>query len=90
MWLLKGGELLKLETYKHVGRARKLTVRLEDCDFKMPRSVKGTNVSFRIKDHRMLFMMDKKDGHFHEPELFDFAICYHRLLKDKKKKWYSL
>ena len=88
MWLLKGGERLKLQTYSHLGRSRNLLVRLEDCDFKMPRKVKGTNVSFRVKGHRMMYMMDKQSGHFHEPELFDFAICYHRLLKQSKKKWY--
>ena len=87
MWLLSGGQDIRIETYRHLGKKRTKDCSLDSCDFKMPRNVKGINISFKMEGDKMNYMIDKKDGKFYEPELFDFVICFHRILKNDKRWW---
>ena len=79
--LLKGGRDVGVTTYWHFGRLRYFTVPLDDVSCRKSRTASPSYVSMKIRGHWMYFMLDVRDGRFHEPELFDYVIGLNRSLK---------
>jgi len=78
--LLKGGNKLGVTTYSYFGRTRYFTAPLEDISCRRSRLSSPTNIAMKIRGHWLYFLLDTRDGRFHEPELFDYAIGLDRPL----------
>ena len=85
MTLLKGGQNLEVTTYSHFGRSKSFTVPVDHLSVQASRSSKGSQVSLKLKGRWFYYLMDKRDGKFHDTELFDFAVG---LQRDLKRKWH--
>lgn len=79
--LLKGGRDVGVTTYWHFGRTRHFTVTLDDVSCKRSRTASPTQAAMKIRGRWMYFLLDVRDGRFHEPELFDYVIGLNRSLK---------
>jgi hypothetical protein len=79
--LLKGGQVVRLSTYNHFGRVKDYLVPLKDISCKQSRMSKGAQVSMKIRGRWFYYMMDKREGVFHDAKLFDFVIGLNRFSK---------
>jgi len=79
--LLKGGQFVRISTYNHLGNVRHYKVPLNDISCKYSRASKGPLVSMKVKGHWFYYMIDKRDGVFHNPKLFDYVIALNRFSK---------
>jgi len=79
--LLKGGNELGVTTYSYLGRTRCFTVPLDDVSCKRARTASPTHVAMKIRQHWMYYLLDARDGQFHQPELFDYVIGLNRSFK---------
>jgi len=79
--LLKGGNQLSVTTYSHFGRTRHFTVPLDDVSCKKSRMSSPAHASMKIRGRWLYFLLDTRDGRFHEPELFDYVIGLSRSFK---------
>ena len=76
--LLKGGNKLGVTTYSYFGLTRYFTVPLEDASCKRSRLSSPSYAAMKIRGHWMYYLLDKRDGKFHQPELFDYVIGLNR------------
>ena len=79
--LLKGGRDLNVTTYSHFGRTRHFTVPLDDVSCTRSRTASPAFTAMKIRNHWMYYLLDGRDGTYHEPELFDYVIGLNRALK---------
>ncbi|KAK2142575.1 hypothetical protein NP493_4837g00007 [Ridgeia piscesae] len=75
-----GGEALQVDTYTHFGRMRNFTVPLSNVSFLQSREAKATNLAMKIKGRNFYYLLDKNNGKFQEPELFDYVVGLKREL----------
>lgn len=79
--LMKGGHHLRVETYLFMHFRRHFEVPLEMVSCSRARDVKQSShnlMNLKIKGRKLYFQVDKKDGKFLEPTLFDFAVALKR------------
>lgn len=76
--LLRGGKRLGVTTYSYLGRTRYFAVPLDDVSCKRSRIASPTYVAMKLRGHRMYYLLDSRDGQFHQPELFDYVIGLNR------------
>jgi len=79
--LLKGGRNVGVTTYWHFGRTRYFAVPVDDVSCRRSRASSPAYAAMKIRGHWMYFLLDTRDGRFHEPELFDYVIGLNRSLK---------
>jgi len=79
--LLKGGTEVGITTYRPFGLTRYFTVPLDDVSCKRSRVASPTHAAMKIHGHSMYYLLDTRDGRFHEPELFDYVIGLNRSFK---------
>jgi len=79
--LMKGGNNLTVTTYSHFGRTKDFTVPLNDVSCTRSRLSSPTHAAMKIRGRWLYFLMDTRDGRFHEPELFDYVIGLNRSFK---------
>jgi len=82
--LLKGGKELGVTTYSYFGRTRYFSVPLEDVSCTRSRLSSPNHAAMKIRGHWMYFLLDNRDGKFHQPQLFDYVIGLNRSFKWKK------
>lgn len=78
MYILKGAQKLGIVTDGPLGIEKTFTTNLSDVSFKLPRSTSKLNITFKIKQKYLHFLMDSKTGVFHEPIVFDYLIALRR------------
>jgi len=77
LWLLKGGESVRIIAYNHFGRTISKELPLEQIQ---PLQGRGNrSIQLRIKSYRLSFNMDKR-GVFPNPTLYDFSAGMGRKL----------
>ncbi|KAK3092819.1 hypothetical protein FSP39_007541 [Pinctada imbricata] len=85
MWLLKGGENIRLETFSpmSLGEYSKKVIKvpLKDISGQLARVPTNNTIPIKVKGYRFHFLMDNKSGVFHEPNLYDYTIGLRRNLK---------
>ena len=79
--LLTGGNNLRVTTYTHLGKTREFDVPLSTVTSNQTRTVDQPTMSFKIKGHWFYYIVDKKNGVFHEPVLFDSVVNLKRDIK---------
>jgi len=79
--LLKGGKDLQVTTYWHFGRMRQFVVPLDHVSCRRSRVSFPTHAAMKIRGYWFYFLLDTRDGRFHEPELFDYVIGLNRSFK---------
>lgn len=79
--LKEGGQLVRFSTYTHFGRTKDFVVPLRDISCAQSRQAKGVQVSVKIRGRWFYYLMDKREGKFLEPRLFDYVIGLNRSLK---------
>lgn len=77
LWLLKGGEQVKLTTYSWFGNSRSFTKPVNHLSCMEARSGKGPHIPMKIKDTNFYYIIDKQ-GSFPKADLFDFVIGFKR------------
>ena len=78
---MKGGQSIKMITYNVFGTKRSLEVPLKNVNCKRYRTAPGTFVALKLKGRLFYFIMDKRDGIFHNEKLFDHVVGLQRDLK---------
>ena len=79
--LLRGGHDLRVTTYTHFGRQQSFDVPLAKVSCLQTRLAPGANVALKVKDKWFYYLLDKKDGKFKQPDLFDYVVGLKRELK---------
>jgi len=79
--LLKGGELVRLSTYSHFGRVKHFVVPLRDVSCRQSRASSGPQISMKLRGRWFYYMIDKRDGLFNDPMLFDYVVALNRFTK---------
>lgn len=79
--LMKGGQMVRVTTYSHFGRTKNFTVPLNDISCKQSRLAEGVQVSLKIRSRWFYYLLDKREGKFVEPQLFDYVIGLNRSIK---------
>lgn len=79
--LLKGGKNVKLATYTYFGKTTQFTVPLEEVSGMQSRNSKGATLALKVKGHWWYYMLDKRKGVFHQPDLFDHVVGLQREFK---------
>ncbi|KAL8590355.1 hypothetical protein ACOMHN_006471 [Nucella lapillus] len=77
LWLLKGGNLVRLETYSVLARQRTITVPVNNVSCLQTRVDSAAQIPMKIKGRWFFFLLDKR-GKFHNAHLFDFAVGLNR------------
>jgi len=82
--LLKGGQKLRIETYSFFNKKRKLTVPIHHASCYVARATEGKaldkQLALKVKNYQANFMINQKEGVFHEPRIFDLGIGVKRRL----------
>ncbi|KAK3608564.1 hypothetical protein CHS0354_042549 [Potamilus streckersoni] len=81
IWLLQGGEMIKLVTYAPFAMKRSLTIPLENVSCNQARNAPGTHIYMKIKNRPLYFYLDKTSGKFYDGQLFDYTAGMKRALK---------
>lgn len=79
--LLKGGRQVRMSTYTHFGRKKDTVLPLDHLSMQHGRLAKGTQMSVKVKGKWLYFVMDKTNGKFLNPQLFDHVVGLQRNLK---------
>ncbi|KAL3873100.1 hypothetical protein ACJMK2_036258 [Sinanodonta woodiana] len=81
IWLLKGGEMIKLVTYAPFAMKRSIMIPLEKVSCNQARNGPGTQIYMKVKNKPMYFVLDKASGKFYDGQLFDYTVGMKRALK---------
>jgi len=73
MWLLSGGQNVRMETYSLFKSQKTVVAPVESLDCQGSRTGVGGFIPIKVKGNKFFFMVDKR-GEFHERDLFDFKI----------------
>ncbi|XP_076463909.1 transmembrane protein 223-like [Babylonia areolata] len=73
LWLLKGGNFIRLETYSVIARQQSLTVPVSNISCLQSRTDSAAQIPMKVKGRWFFYLLDKR-GHFHNTQLFDFAV----------------
>jgi len=79
--LLKGGQTVRLSTYTHFGQVRDYLVPLKDISCRHSRAARGPQVSMKLRGRWFYYMLDKREGVFHNAKLFDYVVGLNRFSK---------
>jgi hypothetical protein len=79
--LLKGGQNVKLVTYKHFGKTESSILPLDNMSFMQARIGKGSNVPMKIKGRWFHFLLHKDYGTYHNTAIYDHVVGLERNLK---------
>jgi len=79
--LLKGGKVVRLSTYTHFGQIRDYLVPLKDISCRHSRAARGPQVSMKLRGRWFYYMLDKREGVFHNAKLFDYVVGLNRFSK---------
>ena len=76
--LLRGGNGARITVYSHFGKTKSFTAALDDINAMQGRAQASSNMSIKVRGRRFYYMLDKRDGVFHEPALFDYRVALKR------------
>ena len=80
LWLLKGGNSVRVSTYSVFKKYQTLTVPVNSVTCLQTRADASAQIPMKISGKWFFYLLDKR-GKFHNPELFDFVIGLNRSLK---------
>ena len=80
LWLLKGGNSVRVNTYSVLKKYQTLTVPVNSVTCLQTRADAAAQIPMKISGKWFFYLLDKR-GKFHNPELFDFVIGLNRSLK---------
>lgn len=72
---------MKVGTYSYFGLTKEITVPIDNISLMRARSTGSSHLSMKVKDKWFYYLLDNRDGKFHNPELFDYVIGLQRNLK---------
>ena len=72
---------MRLTTYAAFGRVKNFSVPLKDISCSQSRADKAAQLSMKIRGRSLYYLIDKREGKFHDPQLFDFVIGLKRFGK---------
>ncbi|XP_059160184.1 transmembrane protein 223-like [Physella acuta] len=73
LWILKGGQDVKVTTYSWLGKTQTFQTPVEHISCMQSRAGVGQHIPLKLKGKNFYFLVDKK-GSFPNVELFDFVI----------------
>ncbi|RUS90653.1 hypothetical protein EGW08_001553 [Elysia chlorotica] len=73
LYLLKGGDHVKITTYSWLGQTRTFTKPVDHLSCMEARTGKGPHIPVKIRDTNFYYIIDKQ-GSFPKTDLFDFVV----------------
>ncbi|KAK7104958.1 hypothetical protein V1264_019594 [Littorina saxatilis] len=80
LWLLKGGNSVRLDTYSVLPKHRTMTVPVNSVNCLQTRADSAAQIPMKVQGKWFFFLLDKR-GKFHNTELFDFSVGLKRSVK---------
>lgn len=74
MYLLRGGRLVSLATYKPFGRIKQKNYQLKDISCENDISIVERFIPFKVKGKPFYFLVDKKKGTFYNDKVFKGSV----------------
>jgi len=88
LWLLKGGNSVRVSTYSVFKKYQTLTVPVNSVTCLQTRADASAQIPMKISGKWFFYLLDKK-GKFHNPELFDLVVSYRKKIDRKTHQPFS-
>ncbi|KAL5008386.1 hypothetical protein ScPMuIL_013967 [Solemya velum] len=80
LWLLRGGQGVRVTTYAPFGKTHTLSTSINRVSCLQTRVESPTNIPMKVKGKWFFFLLDKR-GNFYDTHLFDYSVGLYRNLK---------
>lgn len=80
LWLLRGGQAVRVTTYAPFGKTHTVATSLNRVSCLQSRVESPTNIPMKIQGKWFFFLLDKR-GDFYDTHLFDYSVGLYRNLK---------